>query len=69
MQATVRTFDPATRAGTVLVDNGVELSYDADALTSTGLRHLRLGQRVQVEVDGSGPTTRVRSLRIYTLRE
>jgi cold shock CspA family protein len=69
MQATVRTFDPATRAGTVLADDGVELSYDADALAGTGLRHLRLGQRVQVEVDGSGPATRVRSLRIYTLPE
>lgn len=67
MQATVRSFDPDSRSGTVLADNGVELPYDASALPLTGLRHLRIGQRVQLEVDGEGDATTVRSVRLYTL--
>ncbi|MGW0227522.1 hypothetical protein ACWDWO_04355 [Actinopolymorpha singaporensis] len=67
MQATVRTYDPGSRAGTVLADDGVELPYDATALPG-GLRHLRIGQRVQVELTAPDePATRVRSLHIYTL--
>ncbi len=66
MQATVRTFDPGSRAGTVLADDGVEVPYDAAALPE-GLRRLRIGQRVQVELTASEePGTRVRSLHIYT---
>ncbi|MFD2079764.1 Cold shock protein, CspA family [Actinopolymorpha cephalotaxi] len=67
MQATVRTFDPSSRAGTVLADDGVELPYDATALPA-GLRGLRIGQRVQVELTTPDePGTRVSSLHIYTL--
>lgn len=67
MQATVRTFDPGSRAGTVLADDGVELPYDASALPE-GLRSLRIGQRVQVELTAPDePGTRVFSLHIYTL--
>ncbi|WP_020574796.1 cold-shock protein [Actinopolymorpha alba] len=67
MQATVRTFDPASRSGTILLDDGVELPFDANALSGTGLRHLRIGQRVRLEVEGEGARMRVRSLTIYTL--
>ena len=67
MQATVRSFDPETRSGTVLADDGVELAYDAEAFAAAGLRHLRIGQRVRLDVEGSDEATRVRSLTIYTL--
>ena len=67
MQATVRTFDPKTSSGTVLLDNGVEVPYDADSLAGGAVRHLRLGQRVGVELTGSGPSSRVGSLWIYTI--
>ena len=52
MQATVRTFDAATRSGSVLLDDGVELPYDDRAFDAGGLRLLRVGQRVRVTVAG-----------------
>ncbi|WP_347352245.1 cold-shock protein [Intrasporangium sp.] len=60
MQATVHRFDPDTLAGSVLRDDGVELPFDAAAFATSGLRHLRLGQRLTVEVSGD----RVTALRI-----
>lgn len=67
MQATVRSFDPTTRSGTVLLDDGVELSYDAPAFDRAGIRFLRIGQRVRIKTaDGpDGPT--VSFLTIHTL--
>lgn len=42
-------FDPQTRTGTLLLDDGRRLEFDAAAFDASGLRLLRLGQRVQVE--------------------
>jgi 2-phospho-L-lactate guanylyltransferase len=50
MQATVHRFDPETHTGSVLRDDGVELAFEASAFDSSGLRLLRLGQRLTVEV-------------------
>ena len=50
MQATVHRFDPETRTGSVLRDDGVELRFDAPALDGSGLRLLRVGQRLTVDV-------------------
>lgn len=54
MQATVRSFDRESRSGTVLLDDGIELPYDAPALADSGLRLLRVGQRVRIELEPSG---------------
>ena len=51
VQGTVATFSPQTRGGTVLLDTGAELSFDANAFAHSGLRMLRLGQRVRMRVD------------------
>lgn len=59
MQGTVATFDPDTHSGTLLLDNGSELVFDADAFGRSGLRLLRLGQRVAIETDPSGAIHRV----------
>lgn len=67
MQATVRSYDPATRSGSVLLDDGTELAYDGQALTSSGVRLLRSGQRVRIEIAGSGGAARVGFLTIATL--
>jgi 2-phospho-L-lactate/phosphoenolpyruvate guanylyltransferase len=67
VQATVRTFDPESRSGTVLLDDGTELPYDRSALTGSGVRLLRVGQRVRIEAEGSGAGTGVRFLTIATL--
>jgi 2-phospho-L-lactate guanylyltransferase len=67
MQATVSSFDPSTRAGRALLDDGLELSFDASALEGSGLRLLRPGQRVRIETAGSGATTDIVRLQILTL--
>ena len=54
VQATVRTHDEATRSGSVLLDDGREISYESAAFDAGGLRTLRLGQRVRIETDPSG---------------
>ena len=67
MQATVSRYDDATRAGAVLLDDGLELPFTADALLRTGLRLLRPGQRVRISVSGDGTGRQVDSLQILTL--
>ena len=67
MQATVRSYDPATRSGSVLLDDGTELPYDGRALLGSGVRFLRSGQRVRIEVIGSGHDARVAFLTIATM--
>ena len=67
MQATVSRFDDVTRAGAVLLDDGLELPFAADALDGTGLRLLRPGQRVRISTSGDGADRRVDSLQILTL--
>lgn len=54
MQATVRRFSPDTRSGDVLLDDGTLLPFDRDAFDRSGLRLLRLGQRVRILV-AQGP--------------
>jgi 2-phospho-L-lactate guanylyltransferase len=58
-QGTVRDFDPDTRAGRILLDDGTELTFDAPAFAAGGLRLLRSGQRVRFDRDEAGQVTRV----------
>ena len=60
MQGTIATFDPDTRSGTLLLDDGSELAFGTDAFDRSGLRLLRLGQRVTVEPGEGGTIRRVR---------
>ncbi|MEV1063847.1 hypothetical protein [Streptomyces sp. NPDC050263] len=56
MQATAYTYDPDTRSGQVLLDDGTPMPFDASAFDAGGLRLLRPGQRVRIEVDeAEGP--------------
>jgi 2-phospho-L-lactate guanylyltransferase len=64
MQGTVRAFDPETRGGSVLLDDGTELAYDAAAFDAGGLRLVRAGQRVALRVDADG---RITALTLSTL--
>jgi len=59
MQATVATYDPKSHSGTLLLDDGSELAFPAAAFERSGLRLLRLGQRVTVESDAAGAVSRV----------
>lgn len=67
MQATVSRYDETSHEGDVLLDNGLELPFSAQALQGTGLRLLRPGQRVRVTVAGEGAERHVAALQILTL--
>ena len=67
MQGTVSAFDPDTHDGRVLLDDGVELTFTADALIGSRLRLLRPGQRVRLDTTGVGPAVRIERLQILTL--
>jgi cold shock CspA family protein len=54
VQATVRHFDPRSRSGDVLLDDGSLKVFPARAFDASGLRLLRLGQRVRLEIDADG---------------
>ena len=60
MQGTVATYDPETHAGTLLLDDGTQLAFPAEAFRRSGLRLLRLGQRVTVDAGLDGAVARLR---------
>ena len=59
IQGTVATYDPGSRSGTLLLDDGTELAYPAEAFDASGLRLLRLGQRVRIDRDDSGTVVKI----------
>jgi cold shock CspA family protein len=59
MQGTVATYDPETRTGTLLLDDGATVIFPAAAFDASGLRLLRLGQRVRLEHDAAGTLIRI----------
>jgi 2-phospho-L-lactate guanylyltransferase len=56
VQANVHGFDERTGSGSVLLDDGVERGFDAEVFSRSGLRHLRVGQRVSVDIAGESVT-------------
>jgi 2-phospho-L-lactate guanylyltransferase len=67
VQATVHRFDPETGSGSVLTDQGTVLPFDAEAFATSGLRLLRIGQRLTVAVEGSGAAVRVTGMLLETV--
>jgi hypothetical protein len=63
MQGTVSNFNEDT-SGEVVLDNGRRVPFDAAAFAVSGLRFLRLGQRVDLDTDPEG---RVVAVRIPTM--
>lgn len=59
MQGTVSEFDSGTGAGAVLLDDGTRVEFPAAAFAASGLRLLRLGQRVRLEKASNGAVERV----------
>ncbi|MFN8097013.1 MAG: hypothetical protein U0Q21_01795 [Dermatophilaceae bacterium] len=49
MQATVHRFDPDSWSGEVILDDGIVLPFGPDALVESGLRLVRVGQRLSLE--------------------
>ena len=67
MQATAYTYDPETRSGQVLLDDGTPVPFDAAAFDKGGLRLLRPGQRVRIETEGRGDALRITLVTLQTL--
>jgi cold shock CspA family protein len=59
MQGTVAEFDGTDGSGAVLLDDGAAVRFGGEAFRASGLRHLRVGQRVRLEVGGDGRVTKV----------
>jgi cold shock CspA family protein len=58
-QGTVASFDADSTAGTVLLDDGSEVAFPATAFATSGLRLLRIGQRIRLEHGEDGTVSRV----------
>jgi cold shock CspA family protein len=67
MQATAYTYDPATRTGQVLLDDGTPVPFDTPAFDAGELRLLRPGQRVRIETEGEGGNRRITLITLQTL--
>ncbi len=59
VQGTVATWDPATGSGSVLLDDGRPVDFPPAAFLASGLRLLRLGQRVQLTYGPDGTVSTV----------
>jgi 2-phospho-L-lactate guanylyltransferase len=55
MQGSVHTFDEATGAGSALLDDGREVRFSPAVFAASALRHLRVGQRLSLDL-GDGTT-------------
>ncbi|MGW1796580.1 cold-shock protein [Streptomyces sp. NPDC001984] len=69
MQATAYTYDPETRSGQVLLDDGTPVPFHASAFDAGGLRLLRPGQRVRIETEPAdgGEGLRITLVTLQTL--
>jgi hypothetical protein len=64
LQGTVARFNEDA-SGEVVLDSGRRVAFDAAAFAVSGLRFLRPGQRVQLDVDDDGSVV---AIRIPTMR-
>jgi cold shock CspA family protein len=66
-QGTIKEYDGAGRAGSLLMDDRSEVAIDATSLEGAGLRTLRIGQRVKFDLAEEAGRKVARSLRIVTI--
>jgi cold shock CspA family protein len=65
-QGTVRDYDLGERTGSLLMDDRTEVTIDAASLEGSGLRYLRVGQRVRFDLVEESGRKVARTLRIVT---
>jgi len=56
MQASVHKYDDESGSGSVLLDDGREIPFEGSVLDASGLRHLRPGQRVSIQMSETALT-------------
>jgi cold shock CspA family protein len=66
-QGTVKDYDVAARTGSVLLDDTTEVQVDAVSTQDSGIRYLRLGQRVKFDIVDHEGARLARKLRILTI--
>jgi len=66
MQGTVKEFDPESGIGSLLLDDGTEVAIDPASTEGSEIRYLRLGQRVDFDVNEEGERRIARGLHIVT---
>jgi cold shock CspA family protein len=65
-QGTIKDYFIEERAGSLLLDDHTEVAIDADSTEGSGIRYLRIGQRVNLDVVDEGGRKLARNLRIVT---
>lgn len=65
-QGTVKTYDREERTGALLTDDEQEIGIDVTSMEGSGIRYLRIGQRVKFDVADEGGKKVARTLRIVT---
>jgi cold shock CspA family protein len=65
-QGTIKTYDVEKRTGALLTDDEQEISIDATSVEGSGIRYLRIGQRVKFDLAEEGGKKLARSLRLVT---
>ncbi len=66
-QGTIKDYDAETRTGSLLMEDRTEVHIDPTSMEGSGLRFLRLGQRVRFDLVEEGGRKLARTLRIVTL--
>ena len=66
-QGTIKDFDDQERTGSLLMEDSTEVAIDAVSVEGSGLRSLRLGQRVRFELVEESGRKVARNLQIVTL--
>jgi len=66
-QGTVKDYDIEERAGSLLMEDRTEVHIDPTSMEGSGVRFLRLGQRVKFDLVEESGRKIARTLRIVTL--
>jgi len=65
-QGTIKDFDMQERTGSLLMEDRTEVGIDATSVEGSGLRTLRIGQRVKFDLIQEGGRKLARTLQIVT---
>lgn len=65
-QGTIKDYTDADRTGALLLDDRTEVFIDEASLEGSGIRSLRIGQRVSLDVAEESGRKLARNLRIVT---
>jgi cold shock CspA family protein len=65
-QGTVKDYDIENRAGSLLMDDRTEVQIDPTSLEGSGVRYLRIGQRVVFDLADEAGRKVARNLKIIS---